>query len=131
MFPRLRAKLVTVLHLLTKSLSFLRGGIVYKFEGGGGSATYYGKTKRHFNTKMCEHFLIYILTEIKVKGDDNSAIKKHHSLDFDDLPVFTTNIKDFKFKFSESCLTNRNDLLLNKYVYLGDFLITKEQNFVK
>ena len=57
--------------------SFLRSGIVYKFQCGSCNATYYGKTKRHFKVRMCEHLGISALTGKKVKGDDDSAIKEH------------------------------------------------------
>ena len=101
LFPRLSAKIVTVFHLTTKCPSFLNGGIVYEFEHESGRATYYWKTKRHFNIKMREHFLIYILIETKVKGNDDSAIKKYilfcsHLPDFEDLSVFTTSNNDFQ-----------------------------------
>ena len=38
--------------------------------------TYYGKTKRHFKFKMCEHLGILVLTWKRVKDNDDSAIKK-------------------------------------------------------
>ena len=57
--------------------SFLRSGIVYKFQCGSCNATYYGKTKRHFKVRMCEHLGISALTGKRVKGDDDSAIKEH------------------------------------------------------
>ena len=41
---------------------FLRSGIVYKFQCGSCNATYYGKTKRHFKVRMCEHLRISALT---------------------------------------------------------------------
>ena len=101
LFPRLSAKIVTVFHLTIKCPSFLNGGIVYEFEHESGRATYYWKTKRLFNIKMREHFLIYILIETKVKGNDDSAIKKYilfcsHLPDFEDLSVFTTSNNDFQ-----------------------------------
>ena len=109
LFPRLSAKIVTVFHLTTKCPSFLRGGIVYEFEHEG--ATYYWKTKRHFNIKMREHFLIYILIETKVKANDDSAIKKYILFcsrlpGFEDLSIFTISNNDFKFKLTGSCLTS-------------------------
>ena len=42
--------------------SFLRSGIVYKFQCGSCNATYYGKTKRHLKVRMCEHLGISALT---------------------------------------------------------------------
>ena len=56
--------------------SFLRPGIVHKFQCGG-KTTYYGKTKRYFEVRMCEHLGISALTEKRVKGDDDSTNKKH------------------------------------------------------
>ena len=55
----------------------LRSGIVYNFQCGSCNATYYGKTKRHFKVRMCEHLGISALTGKRVKGDDDSAIKEH------------------------------------------------------
>ena len=57
--------------------SFLRSGIVYKFQCGSCNATYYGKTKRHFKVRMCEHLEISALTGKRVKGVDDSAFKEH------------------------------------------------------
>ena len=48
--------------------SFLRSGIVYKFQCGGCNATYYGKTKRHFKVRICEHFGISEITRKRVKS---------------------------------------------------------------
>ena len=68
-------KLVTFLHLKTKSHRSYVSGIVYKFQCGGCNATYYGKTKRDFKVRMCEHLGISALTGKRVKGDDNSIVK--------------------------------------------------------
>ena len=47
--------------------SFLRSGIVYKFQCGCCDATSSGKTKRHFKVRMCEHLGIPALgKELKV-----------------------------------------------------------------
>ena len=73
-----------------KNPSFLRSGVVYNLQCGGCDATYYGKTKRHFKVRMCEHLGISTLAGKRVKGDDNSAIKEHllflnHAPDFEDF----------------------------------------------
>ena len=52
--------------------SFLRSGIVYKFQCGSCNATYYGKTKRHFKVRMCEQLGTSARTGKRVKGDDDS-----------------------------------------------------------
>ena len=99
--------------------SFLRSGIVYKFQCGSCNATYYGKTKRHFKVRMCEHLGISALTGKRVKGDDDSAIKEHllfcnHTPEFEDFSILTSNNNDFKVTLMESLLINRDHPPLNK-----------------
>ena len=99
--------------------SFLRSGIVYKFQCGSCNATYCGKTKRHFKVRMCEHLGISALTGKRVKGDDDSAIKEHllfcnHTPDFEDFSILATNNNDFKVTLMESLLINRDHPPLNK-----------------
>ena len=82
-----------------KIQSFLRSGIVYKFKCGSCNATYYGKTKRHFKVRMCEHLGISALTGKRVKGDDDSAIKEHllfcnQTPDFEDFSMLAANNND-------------------------------------
>ena len=93
--------------------SVLRSGIVYKFQCSSCSATYYGKTKRHFKVRMCEHLGISALTGKRVKGDDDSAIKQHllfcnHTTDFEDFSILATNNNNFKVTLTESLLINRD-----------------------
>ena len=99
--------------------SFLRSGIVYKFQCGSCNATYYGKTKRHFKVRICEHLGISVLTGKRVKGDDDSAIKEHllfcnHTPDFEDFSILASNNNDFKVTLMESLLINRDHPPLNK-----------------
>ena len=99
--------------------SFLRSGIVYKFQCGSCNATYYGKTKRHFKVRMCEHLGISALTGKRVKGDDDSAIKEHllfcnHTPDFENFSILASNNNDFKVTLMESLLINRDHPPLNK-----------------
>ena len=97
----------------------LRSGIVYKFQCGSCNTTYYGKTKRHFKVRMCEHLGISALSGKRVKGDDDSAIKEHllfcnHKPDFEDFSILATNNNDFKVTLMESLLINRDHPPLNK-----------------
>ena len=78
----------------------LRSGIVYKFQCGSCSATYYGKTKRHFKVRMCKHLEISTLTGKRVKGGYDFAIKKcllfcNHTTDFKDFSILANNRNDF------------------------------------
>ena len=63
--------------LKDKIPSFLRSGIVYKFQSGCWNAICYGKTKRHFNVRVCDDLGICGLTGKGVKDDDDSDIKEH------------------------------------------------------
>ena len=91
--------------------SFLRSGIVYKFQCGSCNAIYYVKTKRHFKVRMCEHLGIPALTAKRVKGDDDFAIKEYllfcnHTPNFQDFSILATNNNDFKVRLMESLLIN-------------------------
>ena len=119
MFSRLSAKLVTSFTFKDKIPSFLPSGIVYKFQCDSCSATYYGKTKRHFNVRMCEHLRISALTTKRVKGDYDSAIKEHflfcnHKSDFEDFSILATNNNNYKVTLMKSLLINRDYPPLNK-----------------
>ena len=81
--------------------SFLRSGIVYKFQCGSCNATYYSKIKHHLKVRMCEHLGISRFTRKRVKRNDDSAIKEHllfsnYTPDFEDLSIPATNNKGFK-----------------------------------
>ena len=116
---RSKCKISNFFTFKDKIPSFLRSGIVYKFQCGSCNATYYGKTKRHFKVRMSEHLEISALTGKRVKGDDDSAIKEHllfcnHTPDFEDFSILATNNNDFKVTLMESLLINRDHPPLNK-----------------
>ena len=114
-----KCKISNVFKFKDKIPLFLRSGIVYKFQCGSCNATYYGKTKRNFKVRMCEHLEISALTGKRVKGDEDSAIKEHllfcnHTPEFEDFSILASNNNDFKFTLMESLLINRDDPPLNK-----------------
>ena len=93
--------------------SSLRSGIVYKFQCGHGNATYYGKSKRHFKVRICEHLGISPITGKRVKGDDDSAIKGHllfcnHAPGFEEFSILANSSYGFKVTLMESLLINRD-----------------------
>ena len=79
---------------------FLRSGIFYEFKCGGCNATCYGKTKRHFKVRMCEHLGVFALTGKRLKGYNGFVLKEHlfcnHSSGFDDFSILVSNNNDFK-----------------------------------
>ena len=114
-----KCKLINFFTFKDKIPVFLHSGIVYKFKCGGCNGTYYGKTKRHFKIRMCEHLGVSALTGKRVKGDNDSAIKEHHlfcnySSGFDDFSILPSNNNDFKVTLMESFLINRDHPPLNK-----------------
>ena len=73
------------------------------------NATYYGKTKRHFKVRICEHLGISHLTGKKIKIDENkpTAIQEHliccnYSSLFEDFSILTRENNDFELKIMES-----------------------------
>ena len=58
---------------------------------------------------MCEHLGISALTEKRVKGVDDSAVKKrllfcNYTPNFEDFSILAANKSDFKVTFMESLL---------------------------
>ena len=99
----------------------LHSGLIYKYKCNGCNATYYGKTKRYFKVRICEHLGISHLTGKKVKIDNNklTAIQEdllscNYSLSFADISILTTESNDFKLKIMESLLTALDNPVLNK-----------------
>ena len=99
----------------------LLSGLVYQYKCGGCNATYYGKTKRHFKVRICEHLGISHLTEKKVKIDNNklTAIQEHllccnYCPSFEDFSILTRESSDFKLRIIESLLIARDKPILNK-----------------
>ena len=115
MFSRLSVKLVTFLHLKTKSHRSYVLTLFTKFQCGSCNATYYGKTKHHFKARIYQHLGISVLTGKVVKGDDDYVIKEHflfcdHTPDFVDISILATN----KVTLRESLPINRDHPSLNK-----------------
>ena len=125
LFFQTKCKISNFFTFKDKIPSVLRSGIVYKLQCGSCNATYYGKAKRHFEVRMCEHLGISALisalfcTGKRVKGDDDSAIKEHllfcnHTPDFEDFLILATNNNDFKITLMERLLINRDHPSLHK-----------------
>ena len=72
---------------------------------------------------MCDHLGFSALTKKRVKGDNNSAIKKHrllcnHSFGLDDFSILAGNNNDFNVTLKVSLLINRDLLHLEKNRHL-------------
>ena len=96
----------------------LLSGLVYQYKCGGCNATYYGKTKRHFKVRICEHLDISHLTE---KKDNNklTATQEHllccnYCPSLEDFSILIRESNDFKLRIMESLLIARDKPILNK-----------------
>ena len=93
----------------------LLSGLVYQYKCGDCNATYYGKGKRHFKFRICDHLGVSHVTEKKVKIDNNklTAIQEH-LLWCNCFSILTMESNDFKLKIMESLLVARDKSILNK-----------------
>ena len=93
--------------------------LVYQYMCGGCNATYYGKTKRHFKVRICEHLDISHPTEKTVDNNKLTAIQEHllccnYCPSFEDFSILTRESNDFKLKIMESLLIACDKPILNK-----------------
>ena len=59
---QIKYKVSSFFILKDRILSILCSGIVYKFQSGDCNAACYGKAKRHFKFRICEHLRVSALT---------------------------------------------------------------------
>ena len=106
-------------HFKDRIPKYLHSGLVYKFKCAGCIATYYGKTKRHFKVRACEHLGISPLTGKRVTSVfQSTAIKDQllycqHSPTMDDFSILCSESNNFKLTLMESILIIRDKACLN------------------
>ena len=110
-------------HFKDKIPKLLQSGLVYRFKCSGCNATYYGKTKRHFKVRMCEHLGISHLTGKRKtpQAGQSTAILEHTLFcrgapSFSDFDILARDTNDFKLTLKESLLIARDKPLLNRTV---------------
>ena len=114
-------RLSTLFTLKDKIKKVLHSNLVYKFKCSICSDIYYGKTKRHFIVRGCEHLGITPLTKKKVKIRKESAVFDHivltgHNARFVDFETLVKEYGKFRVLLRESLLILRDDPPLNRYV---------------
>ena len=97
----------------------MRSLLCYKFQCSSCSATYYGKTKRHFKVHVSEHMGVSARTGKNIKCNKNSAVRDHMLVciiivSFEDLSVLANGTNDFRIKLQENLLIHCDEPQLNK-----------------
>ena len=87
----------------------LHSNLVYKFKYNICNGIYYGKTKRHFKVRACEHLGIMPLTRKNVKIPKESTVFDHivhmgHNASFDDFETLAKECDEFRLLFKEQGL---------------------------
>ena len=100
--------------------SGLTSGVVYKFQCGLCSESYYDECVRHLNVRIGEHIGISPLTKKQVKPK-NSSIASHllfynHSASYNDRSILMHENKKFLLELKESLLIMRGKLSLYRNI---------------
>ena len=95
--------------------------IVYRYMGSKCKVTYYGKTCRHFFSRVAEHMGISNLTGKRFKCVKQSAVSDHLLectclLDFDHFDNLASDANRFRLLIKESLLIKRDQHQLNKTI---------------
>ena len=85
----------------------LHSNLVSKLKCNTQNNVYYGKTKRHFKVRACEHLGITPLTGKKVKIRKESGVFDHifymvHNASFDDFETLIKESDEFRLLLRES-----------------------------
>ena len=99
----------------------LHSNLVYKFKCNICNDIHYGKTKRHFKVRACEHVGITPLTGEKVKSSKESVVFDNifhtgHNASFDDFETLAKESDEFRLFLRESLLILRDGPPLNRCV---------------
>ena len=98
----------------------LTSGVVYKFQCGLCSESYYGECMRHLNVRIDEHFGILPLTRKQVKPKNSSVVENlllcNRSASYEDFSILTRENKKFLLELKESLLMMRDKPSLNRNI---------------
>ncbi len=102
----------------------LRSCVCYQFQCNGCNAVYYGKSKRHYQTRVCEHLGISNLTGKRVSDPQVTAVSEHiescnelsERPSLDSFSIISSASCDFYVKIKETLLVARDNPQLNRNV---------------
>ena len=97
----------------------MRSLLCYKFQCSNCTATYFGKTKRHFKVRVSEHVGIFSRTGKNIKSTKNFTVSDHKLVcnkvvSFEEFSVLANGTNDFRIKLQESLLIHHDGPQLNK-----------------
>ena len=100
---------------------YLRSHLIYKFQCGNFSITYYGETERHLKVRAGEHISMSSLTGKRVNNNKKCSVKDQYFLSgqvcsFRDFIVLNYESHKFKRLIKESLLVTKDKPLLNKQI---------------
>ena len=101
----------------------IRSGIIYCYTCSKCKVTYYGKTFRHFYTRVAKHMVISNVTGKRLKNVKQSAISDHLlqcncTINFDDFSILSKDCNKFKLLLMESLLKKRDKTIWNRTIKL-------------
>ena len=99
----------------------IRCGIIYRYTCSNCMVTIYGKTFRHFYTRVAEHMGIFNLIGKRLKNVKQSAISDHllqynYAINFKDFSILATNCNKFKLLLRETLLVKHDKPILNRTI---------------
>ena len=93
--------------------------MIYCYRCSNCNVTYYGKTLRHFYTRVAEHMGISNLTGKRLKNVKQSVISDlllqgNCTISSDDFDILAADANNFKLLIRESLLIKRDKPILNR-----------------
>ena len=100
----------------------LRSNLIYKFSCGSCTASYIGKTYRHFKVRVSEHQGVSPRTGKPVKGTLSTSVRDHmlvcdHKVVHKDFKFLGNESNKYLLELKESLFIKRDKPSLNKNLY--------------
>ena len=106
----------------------LRSNLIYKFSCGSCTASYIGKTYRHFKVRVSEHQGVSPRTGKPVKGTLSTSVRDHmlvcdHKVVHEDFTFLGNESNRYLLELKESLFIKRDKPSVNKNLYSQELLL--------
>ena len=106
----------------------LQSNLIYKFLCGSCTASYIGKTYRHFKAKVSEHQGVFLRMGKPVKGTISTSVRDHmlvcdHKVVHEDFKFLGNESNRYLVELKESLFIKRDRPSLNKNLYSQELLL--------